>query len=273
MRTGTLAGDPPGFWTDDTAMAVGILRVAAAGHRLDQVAGQRLVGREFLAWFATRPPDVGVQTAVVLAQAAVDGDCHAAAAAYAARHEKSAGNGSLMRTGPVALRHLGDDAALVAAATGVSAVTHADPLATEACVLWTIAIDRAVRLGSLEGPAAGLHLLAAERQAFWSDVLAAAEAGPVGRFTPNGFVVTALQAAWAAVFRAKAAADPFDEGVRLAISIGNDTDTVGAIAGALLGAAVGERGIPTDFVDAIRGYPDDLSAPGLRLLASQAISH
>ena len=69
MRTGTLAGDPPGFWTDDTAMAVGILRVAAAGHRLDEVAGQRLVGREFLAWFATRPPDVGLQTAAVLSTA------------------------------------------------------------------------------------------------------------------------------------------------------------------------------------------------------------
>lgn len=69
------------------------------------------------------------------------------------------GNGSLMRTTPVALAHLGDDHAIARSAVDVSALTHGDPLAGEACVLWCIGIDRAVREGRLDGVRDGLALL------------------------------------------------------------------------------------------------------------------
>lgn len=69
------------------------------------------------------------------------------------------GNGSLMRTAPVALAHLGDDHAIARSAVDVSALTHGDPLAGEACVLWCIGIDRAVREGRLDGVRDGLALL------------------------------------------------------------------------------------------------------------------
>jgi ADP-ribosylglycohydrolase len=45
-----------------------------------------------------------------------------------------------MRTAPVALAHLGDTDAIVHAATAVGELTHADPRAGEACVLWSLAI-------------------------------------------------------------------------------------------------------------------------------------
>jgi len=74
------------------------------------------------------------------------------AAAQALHQEtgRTAGNGSLTRTGPVALAHLGDPPAIVEAARAVSALTHADPMGGDACVLWCLAIDHAVNTGQLD---------------------------------------------------------------------------------------------------------------------------
>ena len=44
-----------------------------------------------------------------------------------------------MRTGPVALAHLGDQAAIADAARRIAELTHADPLAGDSCVLWSLA--------------------------------------------------------------------------------------------------------------------------------------
>lgn len=95
----------------------------------------------------TRPPErwvhrppwcVGISTRVVLSTAGGDPmRLPAAASAYFASHPNgAAGNGSLMRTAPVALAHLGDDDATPRAAREVSHLTHGDPLAAEGCVLY-----------------------------------------------------------------------------------------------------------------------------------------
>ena len=59
-------------------------------------------------------------------------------------------NGSLMRTAPVALAYLDDEAGLVAAARKVSELTHYDADAGDACVLWCTAIRHAVLTGQLD---------------------------------------------------------------------------------------------------------------------------
>ncbi|MDA8301110.1 MAG: ADP-ribosylglycohydrolase family protein [Actinomycetota bacterium] len=108
----------------------------------------------------------GVQTREVLSSALGADDLAAAAARYfSANPKSSAGNGSLMRTAPVALACLGGDDALVGRAMAISALTHADPLAGEACAIWCVAIDRAVRLGTsaLEAVREGVGLLAPAR--------------------------------------------------------------------------------------------------------------
>ncbi len=55
-----------------------------------------------------------------------------------------------MRTAPVALAYLDDEAALVEAARAVSELTHYDPEAGDACVLWCLAIRHAVLTGVLD---------------------------------------------------------------------------------------------------------------------------
>ncbi len=256
MVGGGSFGWAPGEWTDDTQMAICIAEETARGH-LDPAA----VGDRFLGWLAGGPTDVGISTRAVLGAASRGQDLPAAAAAYlSARPNGGAGNGSLMRTAPVALAHLGDDAAIAADARAISDLTHADPRAGDACVLWCVAIDRAVREQRLDGIHDGLALLPDDRRGFWEDTVAEAERRPPATFIPNGFVVTALQAAHAAVTQTPvpAGADAcrhLRDALRAAVRIGGDTDTVAAIAGSLLGARWGASALPFAWRRLLHGWP------------------
>ena len=294
MLGGGLGDGAPGEWSDDTAMAAAIARVAATGADLTTREALDAVAEGFLEWFAAGPPDVGIQTSAVLGAAsrllAAEGGspseaCTGIAAAYAARNPRSAGNGALMRTGPVALAHLHDRTACARAARAVAELTHADPLAGDSCVLWSEAVRVAVVEGRLDVEA-GLDLLVPERREQWAGWLAEAQDvaadGPVPgrRFAPNGFTVTALQAAVAAVvgtpvpgLRPRDASYPclhLQHALHAAVRIGDDTDTVAAIAGALLGARWGASAVPWRWRRLVHGWPG-LDGRDLVSLATKAV--
>ena len=79
----------------------------------------------------------------------------------------TAGNGSLMRTAPVALAYLNDPQALVRAAHDVSSLTHHDSEAGEACALWCLAIRHAVLHGTLDGLRLAVPDLPTARARVW----------------------------------------------------------------------------------------------------------
>jgi ADP-ribosylglycohydrolase len=94
----------PGEWTDDTQMAVAVLSVLASGSTDTDEIGRRMVR-----WFKSGPADVCNQTRAVLGAAARRVKSVAdEAEAFQRWNPDAAGNGALMRTGPVALAHLGD---------------------------------------------------------------------------------------------------------------------------------------------------------------------
>jgi ADP-ribosylglycohydrolase len=270
MTGGGSFGWEPGEWTDDTSMAVVIMGAIAEHGGLDDGA-LNTVSAGFHDW-AKSAPDVGNQTRHVLATARFHGRdaAHliAVAADFARSNARSDGNGSLMRTAPVALAFLDDPAGLAAAARAVSALTHAGDDSTDAWVLWTSAIRVAVIDGTLQGLRAGLEYIPAERRSLWRERIEAAEHSEPWDFPRNGWVVHAFQAAVAAITcRAEhdgAPADSFERGVDHAVRCGHDTDTVGAIAGGLLGALHGLAAVPTAWTDVINGWPgmraDDLVA-------------
>src|SRR5207244_3773275 len=134
-----------------------------------------------------------------------------------------------------------------------------DPLAGEACVLWCIAIDRAVREARLDGVRDGLDLLPQAARDRWAALLDEAENEPPRRFRPNGFVVTALQAAYNAVSQTPVPKDEpcahLGDALRTAVHIGHDTDTVAAIAGSLLGARWGASAVPLGWRRQLHGWP------------------
>jgi ADP-ribosylglycohydrolase len=265
-------GWEPGEWTDDTQMAICIAEEAASG-QLDPVA----VGSRFLDWFNSGPVDVGSQTEAVLSGSASPAMLAVEAAEYfRANPKRAAGNGSLMRTGPVALAAIGDDLRLSELARSVSELTHADPLAGDACVLWCVGIDRAIRQSRLDGVRDGLALLPDERRELWADAIAKAETRPPSSFNPNGYVVTALQAALASVWQTPIpAVQPcrhLQEALRTAVRVGHDTDTVAAIAGSLLGARWGATAVPVAWQALLHGWPSYRAADLVRL-AVLAVSH
>jgi ADP-ribosylglycohydrolase len=177
-----------------------------------------------------------------------------------------------MRTGPVALPHLGDTARLTTAAAAVSTLTHVHAKAVEACTLWTLAIATSVNTGELTSPRAALAFVGEASRDFWEQKITEAEERDPLSFTPNGYVVTALQAAWSAIHATKDSSNHFDAGLRQAVAIGNDTDTVAAIAGYLLGAAYGTRQMPPKWIEGLRGWPSPYDASDLVDMAHRAVS-
>jgi ADP-ribosylglycohydrolase len=260
MTGGGPFGWAPGEWTDDTQQAAAVLDGLTRGD------GEPLARIEaaLVAWYDSDPADVGVQTRAVFERARRDGTgLAAAAAAHQAAHPDAAGNGSLMRTGVVGLASADLDTVADLAAR-LSALTHPHPDAVDACVLWSIAVARA-----LDGPggappdwvglvAAGLDHLDPARRPVWAARLEACRTEPPEAFTPNGWVVAALQAALAAIAQTGVPdGDPPAAHLRLAIEravrAGGDTDTVAAIAGALVGAHWGAAAVPAAWRDRLHG--------------------
>lgn len=261
MIGGGIGRFAPGEWTDDTTMAWCVLDVAADGIELRSDDALTRIARNFRAWYDTSPPDIGTQTRMILGQAgpeptgatmtATSYDLHA-------RTGHTAGNGSLMRTAPVALPYLDDPAALAEAARKVGALTHYDEHAQEACVLWSLAIRHAILYAEFD-IRSGLEHLDTDAAAYWAERLGEAETSDPGRFRPNGWAVTALQAAWSAIVHTPVPdVDPrrhLEDALAAAIGIGDDTDTVAAIAGALLGARWGASAVPAKWRRICHGYP------------------
>lgn len=289
MTGGGLGNFAPGEWSDDTSMAIAIARVTAAGADLTMADALDSIAEGFLEWHRSNPPDVGIQTSAVLrsTRTRLTSGAQSAgrvmaeeAAGYSAARSHSAGNGALMRTAPVALANLDDRGRMAQAARAVAELTHGDPLAGDSCVLWC----EAIRVAVLEGRfavTAGLDLLPVERRDAWQawldDALDVArnrsERVPGERFRPNGFTVTALQAAVAAIVTTdvpeRMPCRHLQLALHSAVRIGDDTDTVAAIAGALLGARWGASAVPWGWRRTLNGWP---GLDGIELVSLAALA-
>src|SRR4029077_12827820 len=92
-----------------------------------------------------------------------------------------------------------------------------------------------------------------------------AESSRPSDFANNGWVVAALQAAWSAIAHTPVPEDDTASGtfradhlrraLDAAVRCGNDTDTVAAIAGGLLGAVYGASAIPAEWRRLLHGWP------------------
>ena len=278
MDGGGSFGWEPGEWTDDTSMAIAIAEVSATGIDLRSVEALDRITSRFVSW-ATDARDVGIQTRAVLSSISHTPTSEAAMSSakdHFARTGRT-GNGSLMRTAPVALAYLHDSQARQQAARAVSGLTHGDDEAGEACALWCDAIAHAVINGNLEGLRIAVDGLPPDRAELWHARLDHAEAVAPHEIPSNGWVVAALQAAWSAITHTRVPLDAMGAGshpaqhlqlaLDAAVRAGDDTDTVAAIAGGLLGARWGASAIPLEWQRIVHGWPGirarDLIALGL----------
>ncbi|MEY2755829.1 MAG: hypothetical protein RJB65_2187 [Actinomycetota bacterium] len=258
-------GWAPGEFTDDSQMAVALADsiLQAAGDELDLDD----LWRRWRAWASTAA-DVGIITRMALGQAE-----HAGAAETA--HEslgRSAGNGALMRSTPLALVGLRwgglDDPAVVARIIDwtlrQAALTHHDPAAGWGAVIHVELVRRTI-LGAdvfadddrILRDVVGLvpdgirEQFAAMLSPDWIPGSLPGEPG-------NGSVWGCLAAAvWAVRHHAT-----FDGAVIAAIDLGGDTDTVACVTGALAGARATIQGIPSRWTTYVHGHVPALDIAG-----------
>lgn len=274
MTGGGVLGWGEGEWTDDTAMAIVVLEAAATApdHDLRIESALDQIAREWYTW-SIGSPDIGLLTADVLrrAEQSAVASGHSVPRARdlreAARHSaeelpQAAGNGALMRTHAVAVACVdAPDDVVASAALEIAQLTHRDPDVDDACLLWTFAVRHAIRTGRID-VRVGIAQLDEDRQALWEDRILEAESLRPAGFDRNGWVVQALQAAWSAIHSAGpvpedrfARREFLSRALEAAVRAGYDTDTVACIAGALLGAALGEKAVLPEWRRALFGWP------------------
>ena len=155
------------------------------------------------------------------------------------------GNGSLMRLAPVPMV-FADNLELVAATSAASSLTtHPLDECAEACAAFGQLIAGAIQGWSREQ-------ILAEAQSIATSVSTEAVRSVLAgsylnksrdEISSSGYVVDTMEAAlWAF-----AQADDFAHGALLAVNLGHDSDTVGAVYGQLAGAYFGMSGIPAEW--------------------------
>ena len=184
----------PGEVTDDTEMMLCLAESLASLGDFDAED----VMRRYAAWFDTDPVDVGitVRTVMLGVKSGTSWE-RAARRAHEVLGRMTAGNGSLMRTAPVALRYVNEPQRRVTVALAESALTHFDQLAGWACValgeLIAAAIAGELR-EQLPAIAARLH----EDEPRVATVLAQAGEATRAEIVASGYVLDTLKAAlWA----------------------------------------------------------------------------
>ncbi|MFP4200143.1 MAG: ADP-ribosylglycohydrolase family protein [Bacillota bacterium] len=242
---------PPGYWTDDTAMAL-CLAVSLVERGFDL----RDQAKRYLRWYRQgymSPTgvafDVGNTVRSALERFERDGEPRAGST-----DPEAAGNGSLMRLAPVALRFAKDPDLAIRRAAESSLVTHGAREAVDACRYMAGLIVGALSgackdalLAPRYSPLPGLfdeHPLApaVDRVARGSF----REKGS-SEIRGGGYVVESLEAAlWC--FHGT---HDFRAGCLRAANLGHDADTTAAIFGQLAGAFYGVRGIPGEWLDAL----------------------
>jgi ADP-ribosyl-[dinitrogen reductase] hydrolase len=261
MVGGGTLGWRPGEWTDDTAMALCVARGIL--ERPDDPVEP--IGERFLAWARTAR-DVGGTVCAALAARRGHDDWFAAARSIpAARTGHNAGNGSLMRTLPVALAYR-ERALLLRQSARISAMTHWHPVAESCCAVhclwvrellagsgladgWRTALATARGLAGERPGGEGTPGMVGADHSLWQR-LEDAPALPRTRVQPTGYAGYALDCLEAAAWACLGAASYEDAVVEL-VNLGGEADTMAAVAGAAAGAFHGAGAIPARWLEAL----------------------
>ncbi|UWG49294.1 ADP-ribosylglycohydrolase (plasmid) [Halalkaliarchaeum sp. AArc-CO] len=235
---------PAGTITDDTAQALCIARSLAEQGTFDPDD----IADRFVQWYESDPFDIGTMTRRALQQIAQGDDWETAGQAVweASPEGSNAGNGSVMRCPPLAIAYAEDRPRLAEVSRQSSQITHADPRCTDGCVIVTDTIAR-IAAGE-ERPLASV--LADRREDLSRELVAALEpvaAGETPTLSTSGYVVDTVQTALHDALQASA----FEDAIVTAVNRGGDTDTIGAVVGAVAGARFGAEGVPDRWVTEI----------------------
>jgi ADP-ribosyl-[dinitrogen reductase] hydrolase len=244
MRAGGYFKLPAGAWTDDTAMALCLAESLIEHPELDP---KDLLDR-FCLW-AEKGVNTSTGVCVGIGQNTlrVLGNYHRKGELVAPEtRQKSDGNGAIMRLAPVAVHHWRRPSEARRIAQMQSRTTHYSDLSAAACE--AAASILSTLIGGADWETASKPI----PEEHWPDAIRAVSGEDwKGRdresISSTGFVVHTLEAALWAVDTTSS----FAEALLKAVNLGDDADSVGAVAGQLAGARYGLSAIPRNWLDVL----------------------
>lgn len=228
-----------GEYTDDTAMMLCIAESLGDKKTCDLVD----IAQRFVDWYKSNPKDIGNTTRKALSRISNGASWHDCGI-------RNPTNGSVMRCAPVSLVYFHDEEALVRFSVEISAITHDHAETKLSCVFINAMIVR-------------LLIGAGKKDAYDYAVAITKDLDPVfvkkylrSSYKPDprkGLAVNTLLLATSSFLSASS----FEEAVVKAVNLGGDSDTTGAVTGALAGAYFGVSGIPLRWSKKLNPKPAD----------------
>ena len=236
-------GLKPGEWTDDTSMALCLAESLIERRGFDPIDQLE----RYVDWWQNGHLsstgecfDIGNTTLAAL-------ECFKRTGKPCGQtSEYSAGNGSIMRLAPVPMFYVNDRDKAIEFAGQSSTTTHAANEPIGACRYMAGLMVLALRGASKEA------ILSPPSMDGLPDGIGRVANGSFKTAQPpeirgTGYVVDSLEAALWAFWNS----DDFADGARLAVNLGDDADTTGAVYGQIAGAFYGECEIPKRWRDIV----------------------
>jgi ADP-ribosylglycohydrolase len=234
-----------GQWTDDTAMALLLAESIAERGLLDTAD----LARRYIAWANDEAKGIGAITRAALRGARDDEHARAKAKACHEQSGLTAGNGTVMRAAPIGLAASSVEESSRASREDAR-LSHFDAAAGHASAALCGAIV-SIRAGTVPIEAAAAELGGHPRLEMVMDSVRERREAPIRNLAGSLERATCWTTLGVALF-ALEKFDAYEPGVLWAISLGGDTDTNAAVAGALLGCRHGPDSIPERWLTIVR---------------------
>jgi ADP-ribosyl-[dinitrogen reductase] hydrolase len=241
----------PGDWTDDTSLAL-----CLAASLLEKGFNAKDQIRRYAKWlyegYMTSTGvtfDIGGTIAASINQYIITGRAYTTLI-----HPTRVGNGALMRLSPVPLYFANTPKQAIFYSGKSSKTTHGHPFSVHACRYFSGLI-----IGALQGKSKKLILSNSYSPVpnYWKSKPLPQEVKLIANgsyktktsldIIPSGYVLHTLESALWAFYNSSS----FEEGMLLAINLGGDSDSIGAVYGQLAGAYYGIQAIPEKWASTI----------------------
>ena len=247
---------PAGCWSDDTSMSLCTLESLAKGTvDFDDIMnnfGKWLYNNYFTATGIVF--DVGNKCDNAIANYF---ELHYPAVKCGKQDERSNGNGSLMRINPFVLYayyNKLDDYKFVNLISQASSLTHANSCSIDGCIIYSYILKELINnpakasvykgLNNAKRYISYLNIYTYYNRLYGDDISKIDES----KIKSSGYIVDTLEAAiWCLL-----TTNDYKSCVLKAVNLGEDTDTIAAIAGGLAGALYGMENIPADWLNKLK---------------------
>ena len=251
---------PAGTWSDDTSMTLATLDSIIETQTIDA----NDMASKFLKWFrnaeytATNECfDIGRTTLQALAKFELQPDD---ASNCGGNGEYDNGNGSLMRILPIAYyiyyKNITDNQEIYNIIKDVSSITHAHEISLLGCYIY---VKYVLELLNGKDKVQAYRNIQQQDYTLFSDYSVSKYSRilrddianvPVDDISSSGYVVSTLEAVYWLFLNAK----DYNTTILNAVNLGDDTDTVGAILGGLLGIQYGIDSIKESWKHQLKRY-------------------